>query len=137
MKDFKIDDALINKISSFDWALGVDVMRYNTVKGDALEWISVDVDCGYIETLDDYQEIVCSILDDVREITHLDKVFDGITLKLKATEKLNKNNDIEFEFHVLKDEKGEKQLFGDIMGCKLVKVKHTFTTLTCEMKGKK
>lgn len=133
MGKMKINKKLIEKISSFDWAKEVNYLVFKTVKGKTSSWISVDVDCGYIDSKDEFLTISAQILDDIREIDKLVKIFDGHIIKLKAKDEVNKMNDINFVFGVLGEDK-KKEIFGAIMDCKLIEHKHTYTSLSCGVK---
>lgn len=127
MKGSVLDKRLAEKIASFEWAKEVSFWDIDYIKGSPSHDFSIDVDCGYIETTDDYQLITCEILDDIREILKLEKVFDGHYLKLITKD----DNDNRITFTI---KTNDKKVFGEILGCELVANKNTYTSYSCKVR---
>lgn len=119
--------------STFEWVEEVTIYTYKTLKGYGVsEEMTVTIDVGLkdVNTIEEYNSNVALIKSYIPDVDKLEKNFDGH--KIKLTAKQDKNNEICFNMRIL-----DKEVVGKILGCKLIEVKKSYTTLTCEMKLQK
>lgn len=121
------------KFATLDWVDEVCVYTNKTLKGYSAgkTYETVDVVIGDVNTIEEYNGKVALIQNYITDVDKLEKEYDGYRMNLTAYADVNQQKSIVFRMRIR-----DKEVIGAILGCKLVEVKKTYTSLTCELKAK-
>jgi len=128
----KIEVKKIAKVfSSLNFVEDVTVYTFKTLKGYFKERginTTIEVYVGDVNTIEEYETKIALIMGFLpNAINGLEKTYDNVRIRL--TLKQNKTNEIVFTMRT-----ENKEVLSRVLGCNMVKVKKSYSTLTCELK---
>jgi len=128
----KIEVKKIAKVfSSLNFVEDVTVYTFKTLKGYFKERginTTIEVYVGDVNTIEEYETKIALIMGFLpNAINGLEKTYDNVRIRL--TLKQNKTNEIVFTMRT-----ENKEVLSRVLGCNMVEVKKSYSTLTCELK---
>jgi len=133
MTNGKIEVKKIAKVfSSLNFVEDVTIYTFKTLKGYFKERgvnTTIEVYVGDVNTVREYEDKVEGIMSFLpNTVKGLDKTYDNVRIRLMLTQ--NKTNEIVFTMRT-----ENKEVLSKVLGCNMVEVKKSYSTLTCELKA--
>jgi desulfoferrodoxin (superoxide reductase-like protein) len=133
MTNGKIEVKKIAKVfSSLNFVEDVTIYTFKTLKGYFKERgvnTTIEVYVGDVNTVREYEDKVEGIMSFLpNTVKGLDKTYDNVRIRLTLTQ--NKTNEIVFTMRT-----ENKEVLSKVLGCNMVEVKKSYSTLTCELKA--
>jgi hypothetical protein len=120
---------IAKRMVSSTYVEDINILTMESLK-DLTKDLDVYIDCIRIESVEEYNRLLERIMSDIPEVKEYNKGISSGKLELTYCEKTdNGNNYIRINIRCY-----DKDVLGEIVGCKLVFKDHRYTTLSCELK---